>query len=41
MATDRELECRDNKGTICDDVGPQLFEKGHMVGSGDCHENKR
>jgi hypothetical protein len=39
MATDRVLECKDNNGAMCADEGPQLFEKGHMVGCGDCHRN--
>jgi hypothetical protein len=39
MARDRVLECKDNKGSVCADEGPHLFEQGHMVGCGDCHQN--
>lgn len=40
MATDRILECKDNKGTFCADEGPKEFPKGHQVGCADCHENE-
>jgi hypothetical protein len=39
MATDRYLQCKDEKGDVCNSSGTTLFAKGHMVGCNDCHEN--
>ena len=39
MATDRTLECKDEKGDFCSSEGRKLFPKGHVVGCDDCHSN--
>ena len=39
MAADRTLQCKDEKGDVCNSSGTALFTKGHMVGCNDCHEN--
>ena len=39
MSKNRTLQCKDDKGDFCTAEGPELFEKGHVVGCNDCHAN--
>jgi hypothetical protein len=39
MVADRTLQCKDEKGDVCNSSGTALPAKGHRVGCNDCPTN--